>query len=128
MSSAEAPSQEPGPTTRLLGEQARVSRYRNHEYPLYERFLLDVFRTIKVTLFQSYVNWLLFLVPVALAASAHDGDASAVFILNFLAILGLSSVLSFATDELAKSTGQTIGALVNATFGNALEMIVSFVM
>lgn len=121
-------NQEPGPTTRLLGEHARVSTDQNHGYPLYEQFPSDVFRTVKVTLFQSYVNWLCFLVPVALTASANDWDASAVFILNFLAILGLSSVLSFATDELAKSTGQTIGALVNATFGNALEMIVSFIM
>ncbi|KAJ6129296.1 hypothetical protein N7512_002076 [Penicillium capsulatum] len=51
-------------------------------------------------------------------------DDSYVFLLNFLAIIPLASLLSFATEELAKSVGQTIGGLINATFGNAVEMIV----
>jgi Ca2+:H+ antiporter len=39
-----------------------------------------------------------------------------------MAILPLAALLSFATEELAKSVGQTVGGLINATFGNAVEM------
>jgi len=44
-----------------------------------------------------------------------------------LAIIPLASLLAFATEELAVPLGQTIGGLLNATFGNAVELIVSIV-
>jgi Ca2+:H+ antiporter len=50
-----------------------------------------------------------------------------VFSLNFLAIIPLAAVLSFATEEIASRLGETLGGLVNATFGNAVELIVSIV-
>jgi Ca2+:H+ antiporter len=50
-----------------------------------------------------------------------------VFSLNFLAIIPLAAVLSFATEEIAGRLGETLGGLVNATFGNAVELIVSIV-
>ncbi|ELU40708.1 sodium/calcium transporter [Rhizoctonia solani AG-1 IA] len=49
----------------------------------------------------------------------------AVFITNFLAIIPLAKLLGFATEELALRVGQTIGGLLNATFGNAVELIVA---
>jgi len=49
----------------------------------------------------------------------------AVFTLNFFAILPLAAVLGFVTEELAGSVGDTLGGLLNATFGNAVEMILS---
>ncbi len=36
-------------------------------------------------------------------------------------------MLSFATEEIASRLGETLGGLVNATFGNAVELIVSIV-
>ena len=54
-------------------------------------------------------------------------NPTAVFVLNFLAIIPLASLLSFATEELSAKLGQTIGGLMNATFGNAVELIVSIV-
>jgi Ca2+:H+ antiporter len=50
-----------------------------------------------------------------------------VFTLNFFAIIPLAAVLSFATEEIAARLGETLGGLVNATFGNAVELIVSIV-
>jgi Ca2+:H+ antiporter len=50
-----------------------------------------------------------------------------VFILNFFAIVPLAAVLSFATEEISMKLGQTMGGLLNATFGNAVELIVSSV-
>ena len=44
--------------------------------------------------------------------------------MNMLAILPLAMLLSNATEELAAEAGEVVGALLNATFGNAVEMIV----
>jgi Ca2+:H+ antiporter len=72
----------------------------------------------------NYVNILLVFVPLGIIAGALKWNPTAVFILNFLAIIPLASLLAFATEELAVPLGQTIGGLLNATFGNAVELIV----
>lgn len=72
----------------------------------------------------NYVNVLLVFVPLGII-SAHVGwSPSVVFVLNFLAIVPLAGLLSFATEELSARLGQTLGGLMNATFGNAVELIV----
>ncbi|KAK4128471.1 Calcium/proton exchanger [Parathielavia appendiculata] len=81
----------------------------------------------KVTLFSSWINILLVFVPLGLFAGRQDWGATWVFSLNFLAIIPLAAVLSFATEEIAQRLGETLGGLVNATFGNAVELIVSIV-
>ena len=76
------------------------------------------------TLSSNYVNVLLVFVPVGIVLGALDMDPMAVFIVNFFAIVPLAALLSFATEELSAKLGQTIGGLMNATFGNAVELIV----
>lgn len=76
------------------------------------------------TLASNYVNVLLVFVPLGIVAGALGWNAIAVFVLNFLAIIPLASLLSFATEELSVKLGQTLGGLLNATFGNAVELIV----
>lgn len=78
-----------------------------------------------LTLASNYVNVLLVFVPVGIVLGALDMNPTAVFIVNFLAIMPLAALLSFATEELSAKMGQTIGGLMNATFGNAVELIVS---
>lgn len=77
-----------------------------------------------LTLASNYVNILLVFVPLGIVAGILGWGAPAVFVLNFLAIMPLASLLSFATEELAATMGQTLGGLMNATFGNAVELIV----
>lgn len=77
------------------------------------------------TIGSNYVNFLLVFVPLGIIAGAAHWSPTAVFILNFLAIIPLASLLSFATEELSVKLGQTLGGLLNATFGNAVELIVS---
>jgi Ca2+:H+ antiporter len=72
----------------------------------------------------NYVNVLLVFVPLGIASGALHWGPIAVFTLNFLAIIPLASLLSFATEELSAELGQTIGGLCNASFGNAVELIV----
>ncbi|KAJ5233900.1 uncharacterized protein N7469_005666 [Penicillium citrinum] len=80
--------------------------------------------TFKNILGESYTSYLLPFVFLGIIAGRQHWDDSVVFLLNFLAILPLASLLSFATEELANSVGQLLGGLINATFGNAVEMIV----
>ena len=70
---------------------------------------------------------LLVFLPVGIFAGMRQWDPTAVFILNLLAIVPLAAILSFVTEELSANTGSTVGALLNATFGNAPELIVSTV-
>ena len=76
------------------------------------------------TLASNPVNVLLVFVPLGIIAGALHWNATVIFILNFLAIIPLASLLSFATEELSAKLGQTLGGLLNATFGNAVELIV----
>lgn len=62
--------------------------------------------------------------PLGIFAGERNWGAPWVFTLNFFAIIPLAAVLSFATEEIAHRLGETLGGLVNATFGNAVELIV----
>ncbi|KAI9878435.1 MAG: hypothetical protein M1830_000870 [Pleopsidium flavum] len=91
------------------------------QWPMY------TYHVTKETLLSNYVNVLLVFVPLGIIAGAVGWSPTAVFILNFLAIIPLAALLSFATEELSVKLGQTLGGLLNATFGNAVELIVSIV-
>ncbi|KAI8338959.1 Sodium/calcium exchanger protein-domain-containing protein [Chlamydoabsidia padenii] len=85
------------------------------------------FSSFKTTMTSSYFNILLVFVPMALIASYTNASDTIVFSLNFLAIIPLAKLLGFATEEIALRTGSTIGALLNATFGNAVELILGII-
>lgn len=69
------------------------------------------------------MNVLLVFVPLGLLAKPMGWNGAIIFSCNFLAIVPLASLLGGATEALATHTGQMIGGLLNATFGNAVEMI-----
>lgn len=73
----------------------------------------------------SFINVLLLAAPVGIALHFTDVDPIAIFVVNFIAIIPLAAMLSFATEEIALRTGETLGGLLNATFGNAVELIVA---
>lgn len=76
---------------------------------------------------ESYINVLLIFVPLGLIAGSTGASATWVFLFNFLAIIPLAAILSYATEELSAKVGQTVGGLLNATFGNAVELIVAVI-
>ncbi|GME83140.1 unnamed protein product [Ambrosiozyma monospora] len=85
-------------------------------------------KTIKLTLKSSPINWFLLFVPFGILAEKLSWGSTAIFTLNFLAIIPLASVLAFATEELGESLhNNSIAGLMNATFGNAVEVIVSII-
>jgi Ca2+:H+ antiporter len=85
------------------------------------------YKPIELTIKSSIVNYLLIFVPLGLVAGYFEWSNNAIFWLNFAAIVPLASVLAYATEELAEHVGETVGGLLNATFGNAVELIVSII-
>ena len=73
------------------------------------------------------IQWLLLFLPVAILVElAHIGGIL-VFAASALAIVPLAGLLGEATEALALKTGPRIGGLLNATFGNAAELIITLV-
>ncbi|KAM3075527.1 Vacuolar calcium ion transporter [Clarireedia jacksonii] len=91
------------------------------------RYSASAWHVGKVTLYSNYVNVLLVFVPLGIVAGVTHWDPVVTFILNFFAIIPLASILSFATEEISMKLGETLGGLLNASFGNAVELIVSIV-
>lgn len=88
---------------------------------------LSVVSQLKATLLGSWVNVLLVCVPIGFALRYSHSNGYAIFVVNFIAIIPLAAMLSFATEELAMYVGETLGGLLNASFGNATELIVSII-
>ncbi|KAJ5533197.1 hypothetical protein N7494_009749 [Penicillium frequentans] len=82
---------------------------------------------LRATIFNSWINVLFIAAPVGIGLYAADVQPVAIFVVNFIAIIPLAAMLSFATEEIALRTGETIGGLLNATFGNAVELIVAII-
>ena len=80
---------------------------------------------IRFVLFGAWINVLLIFVPIGFAVNYAHLKPVPVFIINFIAIIPLAAMLSNATEELAIRVGETLGGLLNASFGNAVELIVS---
>ena len=74
------------------------------------------------------LNWLLVFVPVAILLDfLAPWSYALIFVTSCLAIVPLAGWLGRATGQLAQHTGEGIGGLLNATFGNAAELIIGFV-
>ncbi|KAI9288668.1 Sodium/calcium exchanger protein-domain-containing protein [Umbelopsis sp. AD052] len=79
----------------------------------------------------SWLNVLVVFIPVGIAshfmAAKGSWPATIPFIFNFIAIVPLAKLLGFATEDLSLRVGEVLGGLLNATFGNAVELIVSII-
>ncbi|PHH68292.1 hypothetical protein CDD80_111 [Ophiocordyceps camponoti-rufipedis] len=73
----------------------------------------------------SWLNVLLVFVPIGIAVANVKGiHGGIVFAMNAIAIVPLAGLLSFATESVAVNMGDSLGALLNVTFGNAVELII----
>lgn len=71
---------------------------------------------------------LLLFVPVAILAHILNFNPALVFVLSFVAIIPLASLLGEATEVLAHYTGPKIGGLLNATLGTLTEIIILYAL
>jgi Ca2+:H+ antiporter len=72
---------------------------------------------LQATIFNSWINILLLAAPVGIALNYAGIDGKVVFVVNFIAIIPLAGMLSFATEEIALHVGESLGGLLNASFG-----------
>lgn len=99
-------------------------------------------QSFKNIIFLSPLNILLLCIPISWAlyfaldlgdnqpgpsCDAHIKNNVGVFVTAFLAIMPLAQLLSYGTEEIALRVGQTLGGLINATLGNAVELIVAII-
>ncbi|KAI8223571.1 hypothetical protein K4K54_006051 [Colletotrichum sp. SAR 10_86] len=82
------------------------------------------YETSKMIMFHSWVNLLLVFVPVGIIVKGLHVNPGVVFAMNAIAIVPLAGLLSHATESVASKLGDTVGALLNVTFGNAVELII----
>lgn len=85
----------------------------------------EVRRTCWMSLTYSWLNVLLVFVPLGIiVAKVGNVPGGVVFATNCIAVVPLAGMLSFATESVARNMGDSLGALLNVTFGNAVEMII----
>ena len=74
------------------------------------------------------MNWLFVFMPIAVILEHVEGTpAPLIFFSAALAILPIASMIVKATEQIASRVGDTVGGLLNATFGNAPELIITLV-
>lgn len=72
---------------------------------------------------QKFLALMLVFVPMGFATHFMEMEPPIVFACNFLAIIPLAWLIGKSTEDVAASVGQTLGGLLNATFGNVVEML-----
>lgn len=73
------------------------------------------------------MRWLLLFVPLSLLLYVLKVPGLWVFLAAAIAIVPLAGVMGTATEALAASRGPLLGGLLNATFGNATELVITLV-
>ena len=71
-----------------------------------------------------WMYFLLLALPATFIAEALHASPVAVFLLAALALVPLAGLIGLATEALAERLNYTLGGLLNATFGNAAELII----
>uniref|UniRef100_A0A7N0ZYZ7 Vacuolar cation/proton exchanger n=1 Tax=Kalanchoe fedtschenkoi TaxID=63787 RepID=A0A7N0ZYZ7_KALFE len=84
-----------------------------------------VYASVKIVVFSTKLNLLMPFGPLAILIHNLTGHRGWVFFFSLLGITPLAERLGYATEQLAFFTGATVGGLLNATFGNATELIIS---
>ncbi|KAJ9183239.1 hypothetical protein P3X46_007124 [Hevea brasiliensis] len=106
--------------TTIVGSHADVVNSR-----ALKRILMSPLRSIYIVLIKAKINLLLVFGPSAIFLHYFTRNHEWVFFLSLLGIIPLAERLGYTTEQLAFYTGPTVGGLLNATFGNATEMIIS---
>uniref|UniRef100_A0A8R7TP20 Sodium/calcium exchanger membrane region domain-containing protein n=1 Tax=Triticum urartu TaxID=4572 RepID=A0A8R7TP20_TRIUA len=84
-----------------------------------------VLQSIRTVIFTSKLNLLMPFGPATIVLYYTTDWHGVIFLFSMLGITPLAERLGYATEQLAVYTGPTLGGLLNATFGNATEMIIA---
>lgn len=73
-----------------------------------------------------YLKYLLIFIPISIVCKMLKVNDVYVFFLSSVSIIPLAGIMGEATEEISAYSGPRIGGFLNATFGNATELIISF--
>ena len=73
------------------------------------------------------LNWLFAFIPITLGLDASGAADPLIFFSAAIAIIPIAAMIVHATEQLSTYTGDAVGGLLNATFGNAPELIIATV-
>jgi Ca2+:H+ antiporter len=73
------------------------------------------------------LNWLLVFLPITVAVERQHAPPAVLFFCAALALIPIAGLIVQATEQIASRTGDAVGGLLNATFGNAPELIIGLV-
>ena len=76
-------------------------------------------------IFKPSVFWLFVFIPIALVLEYAHASDPLVFFAGALAIIPIAKLISTSTENLAHYTGDSVGGLLNASFGNLPELIIA---
>jgi Ca2+:H+ antiporter len=102
-----------------MSESTVVGEHQDTPNEVYPQTLLDSLNPL-----QNKLNWLLLAVPMTLYFE-FSHNLQMAFVFSMVAIAPLAFLMGKATEEIALRTGEAVGGLLNATFGNAVEMIIA---
>jgi Ca2+:H+ antiporter len=74
----------------------------------------------------NFLKYLIIFIPISIVAEFMKMNSVLIFIFSSLAIIPLAGFMGEATEEISIYSGPKIGGFLNATFGNATELIISF--
>jgi Ca2+:H+ antiporter len=101
-------------------QQSRSSK----ESSLWVQYSSYVTRAANALLYSNKLYVLFIFVPLGFVASALGWHTIAISSFNLIAIIPLSALVSYSSDELANHVGELVAELINATFGNVVELTV----
>jgi len=113
----------------LLTNENQMNNHHATDNPdLYQppnpRNRIDFKNSLKNACKSSSLNVLLIFIPFGIISELFNMSDTTIFLCNFIGIIPLAKLLSYATEELSLRTSETVGGLLNSTFGNAVELII----
>ena len=73
------------------------------------------------------IHWMYIFIPITFALEYSHASAPAIFFCAALSIIPIARLISTSTEHLSTYTGDAVGGLLNATFGNLPELIIAIV-
>jgi len=128
-SSAPLPTRLPPPEPDFIGskddEERDLAVKEEPNDPCEAGFGPYLRKSLHELLLTSSLNWLLLCTPFAYYGVLFGKSDTWIFTFSLLAIAPFAERLSYVTEQLAMHTSETLGGLLNATFGNVTELIVA---
>lgn len=101
---------------------AKVKFHVRPDIPILIKKLSDMSSLLKPNIY-----WLLAFAPISYYLEYSEASAPLIFFSSALSIIPIARLIGASTENLATYTGDAVGGLLNATFGNLPEMIIAMV-